>query len=164
MYKRGENICHIWAQQTYSTENLNPINNGGINTLSFNENKESGSDASQQSDSKIHIDQDINNRHRFDHTMYDCLGCVIIIEVNSHQLTSDFRSTAPHKTPSPNMFSVSANQIADNAANYAYQFYETRNMCNEPDSYFYPPLSPDPIGASLLKVDLPTKGQQNSSI
>jgi hypothetical protein len=68
--------------------------------------------------------------------MYDCLGRVIIIKVYSHQLTSDFRITVPGNTPSPNSFSVSANQIADNAASYVY-----------------------PIGVSLLKVGLPTKEQ-----
>jgi hypothetical protein len=47
VYRRGENICHIWAQQTNPTENLNPVNNGGINTFSFNENAENGSDTSQ---------------------------------------------------------------------------------------------------------------------
>ena len=150
MYKRGENICHIWAQQTNPIENSDPINNGGINTFFLNEDKENGSDASQQSDNENCIKQTINKRYRFDHSMYDCLGRVIIIKVNSHQLILGFRITIPGNKPSSNLFSVSTNQIADNSANYAYHFYETRNMCNEPDGTSH--IGDDTLIQSLVKM------------
>jgi hypothetical protein len=82
--------------------------------------------------------------------MYDCLGRVIIIKVNSHQLILGFRITIPGNKPSSNLFSVSTNQIAYNAANYAYHFYETRNMCNEPDGTSH--IGDDTLIQSLVKM------------
>jgi hypothetical protein len=79
-------------------------------------------------------------RYRFDHSMYDCLGRVIIIKVFSDQMNADFTVKMLGKKSSPNIFAVSANQIADNAAMKAQNLFQARAI-PESDECFYPPFS-----------------------
>jgi len=72
--------------------------------------------------------------------MVDILGRTIVLKVFSHQLNSDFSIKCQGKRPSPNIFIISANQIADNAAKQANELI---NMdCNKHRRIFYPAFSP----------------------
>jgi hypothetical protein len=77
---------------------------------------------------------------QFNSSMYDCLRQTIVLKVSSHQLNDDFSPNNIRKSPCPNMFIASANQIADNAATQAQRAYE-----GEDDkgllSYYYPAFS-----------------------
>jgi len=80
-------------------------------------------------------------RYTFNPSMYDCLNNTIIMKVFSHQLDADFHPSLAGKSPKPNMFVISANQIVDNAVDQA------RRICGqvfqpEHDKLFYPPFSP----------------------
>jgi len=72
--------------------------------------------------------------------MLDVLGHVIIIKVFSHQLNKGFTIKHPGNTPSPNLFVVSANQFADNAANQVRSII--KNISHVFDCTYYPPFSP----------------------
>ena len=69
--------------------------------------------------------------------MYNCLGRVIIIKVFSDQMNADFTVKMLGKKSSPNIFAVSANQIADNAAMQAQNPFQARTI-PESDKCFYP--------------------------
>jgi len=73
--------------------------------------------------------------------MYDLLGQIIIVKVFSHQLNPDFTMKSHGNTPSPNLFIVSAKQIADIAATMAHNIHAN---CDTQDlnQYYYPPFSP----------------------
>jgi hypothetical protein len=69
--------------------------------------------------------------------MCDTLGQIIVLKVFSHQLIKDFAMNVLARQPSPNLFTIYANQIVDNAASQAREI--TR------ESYLkihYPPFSP----------------------
>ena len=72
--------------------------------------------------------------------MYDNLDRIIVIKVYSHQLNADFTIKTLNKHPKPNLFVVSANQFADNAATQARLI--SRTLANNIDKMSYPPFSP----------------------
>jgi hypothetical protein len=71
--------------------------------------------------------------------MYDLLDRIIVVKVFSHQLNSDFTIKDQGNTPRPNLFVVSGNQIADNAAEQARRI--TNKFTNNIDRVYYPPFS-----------------------
>jgi hypothetical protein len=73
--------------------------------------------------------------------MYDLIGHIIIVKVSSHQLDSNMELENSRRKPWPNLFVMSANQIADNAATQAHGIYELQASM-ESDICFYPPFSP----------------------
>jgi hypothetical protein len=72
--------------------------------------------------------------------MYDLLGPVIVVKVFSHQLNADFTIKNSGKEPKPNLFVVSANQIADNAATQAQRI--SIGSGSHIKTIYYPPFSP----------------------
>jgi hypothetical protein len=66
------------------------------------------------------------------------------MKVYSHQLSEDFQVTLTDKRPKPNLFVVSANQFADNAATQAHSL--TNAIPNitlaDYDKIYYAPFSP----------------------
>jgi hypothetical protein len=80
------------------------------------------------------------DRYCFDSSMYNLLGRNITIKVYSHQLQKGYTIKTYGKQPSPNLFTVSANQSADNAAEQVKRIAPILQ-----DRYlqiFYPPFSP----------------------
>jgi hypothetical protein len=72
--------------------------------------------------------------------MYDLLGKIIVVKVFSHQLNKNITPKDTTAPPSLNLFTVSANQHADNAATHAKHIIGT-----PPDYYdtlYYPAFSP----------------------
>ena len=142
MYKRGEELCLRWA---------NPQNN---EVISFNNAIYDDTDKSdvldglsdhqtdRDSDDGSNTCQREQHRYQFNSSMYDALGRANVVKVYSHQLNEDFTEKYPNRKPAPNMFAVSANQIADNAATYA-QCYYSSEVSHIPDKLFYPPFSPE---------------------
>ena len=140
MYERGEAICKLWA--TPNAEILNSSESVSYNTSDSNhwddDNSSMESDATEIAN-EIPIPK--KSRYRFDHTMYDCLTRVILLKVYSHQLTSDFEVKVAGNTPKPNLFVISANQFADNAASQAIKISRKHNDMSMEISY-YPIFSP----------------------
>jgi hypothetical protein len=131
----------LWADQknVIPTSAILDDDNSSITSTSCD-------DSTSSSNSAISITENytkslLKTRYQFDSTMYDCLGCIITIKVFSHQLNEDFTTKVIGKKPCPNLFVISANQLADNAATQAQKLYETIDTddltCN-----FYPPFSP----------------------
>ena len=149
MYRRGEDICNLWAKQEkipnidyqeintscsqHTTSAEDP--NDDSDTLSDNESHASYTE--KLADCPVSMEK---NRYKFNPSMYDCFGRVSIIKVYSHQLNSDFLIKTPGKQPRPNLFIVSANQVVDNAATQAIRV--TKSPSNEYDCCYYPPFSP----------------------
>jgi len=79
-------------------------------------------------------------RYKFDSSMIDILGGVIIVKVYSHQLDKDFAIKSPDMQPKPNLFLSSGNQIVDNAATQAKEIanHQLENL----NQIFYPLFSP----------------------
>jgi len=86
------------------------------------------------------MDLQSKNRYHFDESMINILDQVLIIKVYSHQLNKDFSIKQPGKSPSPNLFVVSANQFADNAASQVRAI--VKNLPHTYDHTYYPPFSP----------------------
>ena len=82
------------------------------------------------------------DRYYFDKDMFDDLKHILVLKVYSHQLTSEFKPVQAEKMPRPNLFTSSANQIADNAATQARNilFIDDNNI--EFNDLRYPPFSP----------------------
>jgi len=133
MYRRGEELCQIWANP--KAERNNRITNADND---FSDDSERSYDTDEES-ALSHND---GRRYRFNSSMYDILGHATVVKVYSHQLNEDFSIKDLSKTPAPNMFTVSANQIADNAATFAQRFYSFANL-RLPDKLYYPPFSPE---------------------
>ncbi len=138
MYKRGEILCQSWAD--LHKKQINRMNCAEYDGL--DEFDESDTDDDIETDEENATYHQGKNRCRFDNSMYDTLGRVTIVKVYSHQLNEDFSIKNTTKKPAPNIFVVSANQIADNAATYAQRFYSTETL-QMPDKLFYPPFSPE---------------------
>jgi len=140
MYRRGEQVCKIWAKQNKpSNQPLSPQEESGAHTHD-DESRTTVTDKTREEN----LGCKNNNRCRFDQSMCDILGRIIILKVFSHQLQPDFTVTVPGSIPAPNMFIVSANQIADNAASQAYQSYTTGGIgvIDHGSHLHYPPFSP----------------------
>ena len=148
LYAKGEEICKFWA-----SNNLLPRPNADLtDTETHEENTDCQSHLSRYSwnadslseDSILELGQpshlipNAKTRYRFDPDMYDLLGRVIVIKVFSHQLTSDFTVKNSGKEPKPNLFIVSANQFADNAATQAQRI--NSGSGNYIETIFYPPF------------------------
>jgi hypothetical protein len=140
MYKKGEEICKFWASKNLAYNNPSKSDENSDDNSRYESDDESIT--SQISNAYPLQQQLTKDRYRFDQTMYDCLGHATIIKVYSHQLKSDFLVKTAGKNPAPNLFSVSANQIADNTANYAQIVYSTL-AGDSYDYIFYPPFSPE---------------------
>jgi hypothetical protein len=115
-YERGEAICQEWASKKYLNGNETYIDD---DTETLNSDAWSVSTYHEMEDTYLpssHSQSHSKNRYTFDHSMYDCLERVIILKVFSHQLNSDFTVKTLGEKSKPNIFAVSANQIADNAA------------------------------------------------
>ena len=121
---------------------LNSLSSWDDNSVSSNESNESNSSSGSNISTK-------KNRYHFDDNMYDNLDRIIIIKVYSHQLNADFTIKTLNKHPKPNLFVVSANQFADNAATQARLI--SRTLANNIDKMSYLPFSPY-AGVFPLKV------------
>ena len=72
-------------------------------------------------------------------TMLDVLEHITIIKVYSHQLNKDCSVKHTGEYPRPNLFIVSANQYADNAANQARKVID--DVPSSFETLYYPPFS-----------------------
>jgi hypothetical protein len=148
--ENGINICQQWTRQgNVALQEVgrrhNPPPYSCLNNEASPEADESSIDTGEDSTiSKDSTDSDsdmhTHHRYRFDASMLDVLGHAIIIKVFSHKLNKDFAIKHPGNTPSPNLFVVSANQIADNAVAQARSIIQ--NISHAFDCTCYPPFSP----------------------
>jgi hypothetical protein len=147
LYAKGEEICKFWV-----ANNLLPCyTKGQTDTENHDDNTDSSSryswiDDSSSTDSDPEVYQPAalvpgtKTRYRFDPDMYDLLGRIIVVKVFSHQLNADFTIKNSGKEPKPNLFVVSANQIADNAATQAQRI--SIGSGSHIKTIYYPPFSP----------------------
>jgi hypothetical protein len=138
MYKRGEALCRAWATQKDAIEQK-----GNTDDVSIASSHSTNSDSSlTSSDASLSAtpQKPAKNRYRFDETMLDCLERILIVKVFSHQLNNNYSIKVQGKQPSPNIFSATANQIADNAATQAKKLFQSYDM-TEVDHCAYPPFS-----------------------
>ena len=147
-YRRGEELCQHWVNLQANQNNI--INRGNA--------EDKDHDSTQKNEDEDICSSTGNNRYHFDNTMYDALGRLNIVKVYSHQLDDDSSIKEANKSPAPNMFAATANQIADNAASYAQRLYSSNNN-RIPDRSFYLPFSPD-LCFSIERV-LTNKGATN---
>jgi hypothetical protein len=119
LYKRGEEICKFWADQnkvgSFSRSVRNDLDDKSIVYDNI-------SDYSTESDTYATIETRSlvgKKSIQFNSSTYDCLRQTIVLKVSSHQWNDDFSPNDIRKSPCPNMFIASANQIADNAATKA---------------------------------------------
>jgi len=147
LYAKGEEICKVWA-----TNKLLPLSNNPSTTnlataiedsSEYSHRSWDNDDSSSDSDLETYVPTiqkpAMKTRYRFDHDMYDLLGRTIVIKVFSHQLNEDYTVKTPGETPKPNLFVVSANQIADNAATLAHQI--SNSLGNIITAVYYPAFS-----------------------
>ena len=141
LYKRGERVCKIWANAN-TLSKTSPLEQQEIGSDSHSINSSSTLDDDSSIDTfecpKI---QKKASRFTFNESMYDLLQGTIIMKVYSHQLTKDFQISVAGKTPQPNMFVASANQIVDNTAEQARHLARS-TFSPEWEKIFYPPFSP----------------------
>ena len=125
MYRRGAEICRIWAEQEkVSSSDLPDSSKSFRPSIGNNEDSDDQSETTSDTASLAPYAERVTdhhipskkNRYRFDPSIYDCFGRVSVIKVYSHQLNSDFTIKTPGNQPKPNLFIVSANQFVDNAA------------------------------------------------
>ena len=154
LYKRGEDICKLWAskdllpfsQKTQAT--MMPYADDTPDLLhdhhhpprpQWDDDSATNTSCSTE-DPRLAPSQPTNSRYRFDHSMYDLLDPKVVIKVFSHQLNEDFTVKNVGNMPKPNLFVVSANQIADNAATQAHRL----NTTSAPSTtkVYYPAFSP----------------------
>ena len=140
MYTRGEAICKLWA--TPPTEEANLLDSNSYNIPDLDSADDDNCSTESEAPKIVSVvPSHSKSRYRFDHTMYDCLTRVILVKVYSHQLTAEFEVKDAGNTPKPNLFVVSANQFADNAASQAVHI--SRNHDNEStETSHYPIFSP----------------------
>ena len=139
LYSRGEEVCKIWASQQLPSTPIYPDELSIHSSISWDDKSySSSSDSSASAESSIQ--RPVKNRYRFDSSMFDLLERNIIIKVYSHQLCADLSVKTIGKQPQPNLFVVSGNQVADNAANQARKIFSS--MQNHIDKLYYPPFLP----------------------
>jgi len=134
--KKGLESCKIWA----TANNPTHTHHRNIDDFYSEEDQISDydSDVSSHNNLKIHAEKD---RYKFDETMFDDLHEILVLKVFSHQLDNSFQIQQHGKHPSPNLFIVSANQIADNAVTQARHIIQMDND-ESMDCLRYPPFSP----------------------
>jgi hypothetical protein len=141
MYKKGEEICNIWMNQPCGNTSYNQVCDTSVSSsLTLNDDS-SCSESSCNSDSIIHKTSSNNRNKIFDSSMCDFLDRIIIIKVSSHQVTADFTVENIRRQPCPNLFVVSANQIADNAVTLAQNMFKDWEW-KDLNHCVYPPFSP----------------------
>jgi hypothetical protein len=146
-YERGEQICKRWATQGNNIDMSLPLDRQNYEEdNTYVEDNESLSVSSNigSTCSEIPCHQHNNNRNKFNCSMYDHYGRVTTAKVYSHQLKADFTiNNDKGRHPSPNMFAASTNQVTDNAANAAQNFYDTHEHIVAYNCCYYPPFSSD---------------------
>ena len=130
LYARGEEISKFWASnkpplpsnntQTDNDHYVNEHGTSNVHSLCSWDEDTSSTCSDPVLDNPPDSTLAPKLRYRFGPDMYDLLGRTIVIKVFSHQLNEDFTITTSDKTPKPNLFVVSANQIADNNATLAH--------------------------------------------
>jgi len=142
LYKKGEEICKIWGRDGNNPLNICSHNISTGHTTEYNSDDSwytytcsNDSDSSQSYQASV-----VTRKQKFDSTMYDLLGHIIIVKVSSHQQDSNMELENSQRKPCPNLFVTSANQIADNAATQAHGIYELQASM-ESDICNYPPFS-----------------------
>ena len=135
-------MCKVWASQQLTRIPDIPDDPSIQSSMSWDDKSYSSSSASSTSSvqSGKPIQKPEKNRYRFDSSMFDLLQRNIIIKVYSHQLCADFSVKTIGKQPQPNLFVVSGNQVADNAANQARRIFNS--FTNHIDKLYYPPFLP----------------------
>ena len=140
LYQRGEAICKKWA--TLNNDASSKRNFDDTSVVSLQSWDDDATSSESDTTDTTHPKDTPKNRYRFDSTMLDCLiDRVIIIKVFSHQLEKNFAVKTPGKTKNPNLYVVSGNQYADNAAGQAKKLFSAYDMCDGQYCY-YPPFSP----------------------
>jgi hypothetical protein len=135
MYQRGEAVCKFWAEQGNITAKPS-IDDKSVHSLTSWDDRSSSSNSESSNDQIAPVD---TKRYRFGPSMYDLLEHKIVIKVFSHQLNPDFTTKSLGNTPRPNIFVVSGNQTADNAAEQARKISDT--FTDNIDCLHYPPFS-----------------------
>jgi hypothetical protein len=90
MYKQGETICKLWADQKSSITTTTTTYDDNSSTSSTSRDDKAPSSASDLSNTEDYTKPLPKNHYQFDSIMYDCLGHIITIKVFSHQLNSEF--------------------------------------------------------------------------
>ena len=139
MYRRGEELCQSWTKQVNTPKPTMFIDDSTADSIEPWD--EDDSTVESTSSMTPTLQAPTKNRYRFDDTMLDCHGRIIVVKVYSHQLNKDFTVKTAGMQPSPNMFVTSSNQYADNAADQAMKIFENYDM-TEYKQCFYPPFSP----------------------
>jgi hypothetical protein len=137
-YKRGEALCRAWATKSGTIEQRENIDE---DSTSSSQSRNSDNSSTTSASSCSTTLKPAKNRYRFDETMLDSLAPILIVKVFSHQLNDDYSIKVRGKKPSPNIFCVTANQIADNAATQAKKLFQYYDM-TKADHCVYPPFSP----------------------
>jgi len=143
LYKKGEEICKIWARVGNNPSNICSHNFSTEHSTEYNSDDSWYTDTCSNDSDSSHSYQAtvITHKQKFDSTMYDLLGHIIIVKVSSHQLESNMELKHSRRKPCPNLFVTSANQIADNAATQAHGIYEL-HASMESDICYNLPFSP----------------------
>jgi hypothetical protein len=144
IYKRGEEICKEWASKK-SNDKYEDSSHSSSTSYYTDSEEESSLDYGLNEPLKIEENSEMvqkteNRRYKFDTSMVDMLGHVIIVKVYSHQLDKNFAIKSPDMQPMPNLFIPPGNQIADNAATQAKEI--TNHQLEDLNQIFYPPFSP----------------------
>jgi hypothetical protein len=143
LYKKGEKLCKLWANQNmsrkYEEDNHNIKDDDTYSSPSSSNTLDSAK-------TRDHITNAITadaRRYHFDCSKLDQFGRITIMKVFLHQLNSDLTIRNPNGTPSPNFFAATANQIANNIATLALRFYASHQIPEMDYCFFYPPFSPE---------------------
>ncbi len=121
LYTKGEELCRSWALFSHQQTRPPPHHphQNSHNSSTSNDLSSTNSSLSTTSDIQPLTTTANNTRSHFNSSMYDLLGKIIVVKVFSHQLNKNFTPKDTTAPPSPNLFTVSANQHADNAATQA---------------------------------------------
>jgi L-lactate utilization protein LutC len=141
--KKGEEVCRSWASNGKDTckRMERELNQQTYFMEALEDDDTYSSEMSHTTKlSAITVPVSEKNRYRFDSSMVDLLGCVIILKVFSHQLNGDFSIKTIGKQPNLNLFVISANQIVDNATKQAAQILKSTR--DDYEQIYYPVLSP----------------------
>jgi len=136
-YQQGVDTCKRWSTQQPLQKTVAADDKSQHSLTSWDDR----SDSSSESNASTGLNPlEKKNRYYFDASMYDNLGRITVIKVFSHQLNTDCTIKIPNKHPRPNLFVVSANQFADNAATQARLL--SRTLASNIDTLSYPAFSP----------------------
>jgi hypothetical protein len=145
LYKRGERVCQIWAaaNQHHTNQQSNHLCSDDHSSTSSSRICNSYK-TNNTVPHESHLLHKHANQYSFTQDMYDYLGNIIIMKVYSHQLLEDFQVALAEKCPKPNLFVVSKNQFADNAATQACSLTNAIPgiIMADYDKIYYAPFSP----------------------